>query len=83
MLAVTVPALQSLYAGIRMYIIPVMHCDGVLVESVQHANSQVYHLTLHVHWEINALASCLDGYLHSGQGNKKQQDQAMVHVVQE
>ena len=70
MQAVTVPALQSLYAGIRMYIIPVMHHDGVLVESVQHANSQVYHLTLHVHWEINALASCLDGYLHSGRGNK-------------
>ena len=51
-----------------------MHHDGVLVESVQHANSQVHHLTLHVHWEINALASCLDRYLHVGRSSKKQQD---------
>ena len=66
-----------------MYInLPVMHHDGVLVESVQHANSQVHHLTFYVYWKVNTLAPCLDRYLYGGRDSKKQQDRAIMHAVQ-
>lgn len=58
-----------------MYInLPVVHHDGVLVEPIQHANSEVQHLVFHVHWEINTLAPCLDRYLYGERDSKKQQD---------
>ena len=54
--------------------LPVVYHNGVLVESVQHTNSQVHHLTFHVHWEINTLAPCQDRYLYGERDSKKQQD---------